>query len=167
MAKSLLVLSNQEGFFSFLIEGLEIQKIKVERRGLLRIVDSIFKGKVKKVVKGMDGAFVDIGLEKEAYLPFRSQCKGEHTEPLKVGEEVLVQVFREPVGEKGAKLTRRIKLVGKYVICLPTTSEVKCSSKMEKEEKERLRNANIKGTHTLKTYGITERTLSFSIDNLL
>jgi ribonuclease G len=139
MAKSLLVLSNQEGFFSFLIEGEEIQKIKVERRGLLRITDSIFKGKVKKLVKGMDGAFVDIGLEKEAYLPLKSPCKGEHTSPVKVGEEVVVQVLREPVGEKGAKLTRRIKLIGKYVIYLPSTNEVKCSSKLEKEEKERLK----------------------------
>ncbi|WP_340694361.1 Rne/Rng family ribonuclease [Hydrogenobacter thermophilus] len=141
MAKSLIVLSDQEEFFSFLIDGGEICKIKVEKKGLVRIVDSIFKGKVKKLVKGMDGVFVDIGLEREAYLPLKHNCKkdGEEIKPVRVGEEIIVQVVREPIGEKGAKLTKRIKLVGKYLIYVPNANDVRFSSRLSKEDRERLK----------------------------
>ncbi|GBC88371.1 Ribonuclease G [bacterium HR13] len=141
MAKNLIVLSDQEKFFSLLIDDGEVSKIKVERRGAIRVVDSIFKGKVKKLVKGMDGVFVDIGLEKEAYLPIKQSCKknGEEIKPVRVGEELLVQVVREPVGEKGAKLTSRIRLVGKYLIYLPNANDVKFSSRLEEEDRERLK----------------------------
>ncbi|QWK18954.1 MAG: Rne/Rng family ribonuclease [Hydrogenobacter thermophilus] len=141
MAKNLIVLSDQERFFSLLIDDGEVSKIKVERRGAIRLVDSIFKGKVKKLVKGMDGVFVDIGLEKEAYLPIKQNCKrnGEEIKPVRVGEEVLVQVVREPVGEKGAKLTSRIRLVGKYLIYLPNANDVKFSSRLEEEDRKRLK----------------------------
>ncbi|WP_448587865.1 ribonuclease E/G [Thermocrinis sp.] len=126
MAKKLIVLTDKEYIFSFLLEGDEVVRMRVEKKDSRRMVGSIFKGKVKRLAKGMGGVFVDIGLEKEAYL------KGEG---FKLGESLLVQVVREEIGEKGAKLTDKIKIPGKYIVYMPESQEVKCSSKLSKEEK--------------------------------
>ncbi|MDW8237958.1 MAG: ribonuclease E/G, partial [Aquificaceae bacterium] len=91
------------------------------------LLNSIFKGKVKRVVKGMEGVFVDIGLEKDAFLP----QKGES---LKVGDSVLVQMVREPEDEKGAKLSTNIKLTGKFLIYTPNQKKILCSSRIKREE---------------------------------
>ncbi|WP_333784014.1 Rne/Rng family ribonuclease [Thermocrinis sp.] len=128
MAKKLVVLTHQDTIFSFLFEGEEVIKVRVDKKGASKLVGSIFKGKVKRLAKGMGGVFIDIGLEKEAYLPL----KGEE---VKVGESLLVQVVREGIGEKGAKLTTKIKIPGKYIVYMPESQEVKCSSKLSKEEK--------------------------------
>ncbi len=135
-----MCLSNEDYVFTFLIGDGEVFKIRVEKRGSTKIVDSLFVGKVRRVVKGMDGVFVDIGLDKEAYLPVRPTCKtNEDVKPPRVGESMILQVVREPIGEKGAKLTTNIKLVGKYVIYLPMGADIKYSSRLSKEEKERLK----------------------------
>jgi len=128
MAKKLVVLTHRDNIFSFLLEREEVIKIRVDKKGASKLVGSIFKGKVKRLAKGMGGAFVDIGLEREAYLPL----KGEE---VKVGQSLLVQVVREGIGEKGAKLTNKIKIPGKYIVYMPENQEVKCSSKLSKEEK--------------------------------
>ena len=67
-------------------------------------------------------------MEKEAYLPL----KGEE---LRVGDSLLVQAIREEIGEKGVKLTNRIKIPGKYIVYMPNSQWVKCSSKLSREEK--------------------------------
>ncbi|MFN3813031.1 MAG: Rne/Rng family ribonuclease [Aquificaceae bacterium] len=140
MPKEVLCLSNEDYVFTFLVEDEKVFKIRVEKRGSSKIVDDLFVGKVKKVVKGMDGVFVDIGLDKEAYLPVKPTCRiGEEVKPPKVGESMVVQVVREPIGEKGAKLTNNIKLVGKYVVYLPTGTDIKYSLRLSKEDKERLK----------------------------
>ncbi|WP_448584063.1 Rne/Rng family ribonuclease [Thermocrinis sp.] len=128
MAKRLVVLTSQNNIFSFLLEGEDVIKVRVENKNSPRVVGSIFKGKVKRLAKGMGGVFVDIGLEKEAYLPLKG-------EKFNVGESLLVQVIREGIGEKGAKLTSKIKIPGKYLVYMPENQEVKCSSKLSREEK--------------------------------
>ncbi len=128
MAKKLVILDSKNHIFSFLLEGQEVIKIRVDSKDRRRIVGSIFKGKVKRLAKGMGGVFVDIGLDREAYLPL----KGEE---LKIGECLLVQGVRDELGEKGIKLTNRIKIPGKYIVYLPETQEVKCSSKLSTKDK--------------------------------
>lgn len=108
-----------------------VYKVRVDKRGASRLVDTIFKGKVKRLAKGMEGIFVDIGLERDAFLPL----KGEN---YKVGEGLIVQLVREPEQEKGAKLTTNVKLVGKYLVYFPRGRDVKCSSKVTAEEREKL-----------------------------
>lgn len=131
MAKKLVVLGSKNDVFSFLLEGDEVVKIRLDSKDKKRVVGSIFLGKVKRLARGMGGVFVDIGLDREAYLPL----KGEE---LKVGDWLLVQGVRDELGEKGIKLTNRIKIPGKYIVYMPETQEVKCSSKLSTEDKCRL-----------------------------
>ncbi len=131
MAKRLVVLSSGELILSFLIEGESVYKISAEERGSKRLTDSIFKGKVKRLAKGMDGVFVDVGIGRDAFLPL----KGEN---YRVGESLIVQMVREPEGEKGAKLTTNVKLVGKYLVYFPRGKDIRCSSRIQSEEKDRL-----------------------------
>jgi len=131
MAKRLIVLSSDELILSFLIDGDTTYKISAERRGGYRLLDSIFKGKVKRLAKGMEGVFVDIGIGRDAFLPLKG-------ESYRVGDSVIVQVAREPEGEKGAKLTTNIKLVGKYLVYFPKGKDIKCSSKVQSERRESL-----------------------------
>jgi ribonuclease G len=131
MAKKLVVLGLKNDVFSFLSEGDEVVKIRLDSKDKKRVVGSIFLGKVKRLARGMGGVFVDIGLDKEAYLPLKG-------ETLKVGDWLLVQGVRDELGEKGIKLTNRIKIPGKYIVYMPETQEVKCSSKLSTEDKCRL-----------------------------
>ncbi|MDW8032349.1 MAG: Rne/Rng family ribonuclease [Aquificaceae bacterium] len=131
MVKRLVVLSSGELILSFLLQGDRPYRICAEERGEKRLVDSIYKGKVKRIAKGMEGVFVDVGLGKDAFLPL----KGEE---FRVGESLIVQLVREPEEEKGAKLSTSIKLVGKYLVYFPKGKEIKCSSKVSMEERERL-----------------------------
>jgi ribonuclease G len=128
MAKKLVVLGLKNDVFSFLLEGDEVVKIRLDSKDKKRVVGSIFLGKVKRLARGMGGVFVDIGLDKEAYLPLKGEM-------LKVGDWLLVQGVRDELGEKGIKLTNRIKIPGKYIVYMPGTQEVKCSSKLSTEDK--------------------------------
>jgi len=131
MAKKLVVLGSKNDVFSFLLEGDEVVKIRLDSKDRKRVVGSVFLGKVKRLARGMGGVFVDIGLDKEAYLPLKGEM-------LKVGDWLLVQGVRDELGEKGIKLTNRIKIPGKYIVYMPETQEVKCSSKLSAEDKCRL-----------------------------
>jgi len=128
MAKKLVVLGLKNDVFSFLSEGDDVVKIRLDSKDRKRVVGSVFLGKVKRLAKGMGGVFVDIGLDREAYLPLKG-------ETLKVGDWLLVQGVRDELGEKGIKLTKRIKIPGKYIVYMPETQEVKCSSKLSTEDK--------------------------------
>ncbi|MDW8066318.1 MAG: Rne/Rng family ribonuclease [Aquificaceae bacterium] len=131
MAKRLLVLSSEDLILSFLIQGDDVYRICAEEKSSKRLTDSIFKGRVKRLARGMDGVFVDVGLDRDAFLPLKD-------ESYRIGESLVVQMVREPEGEKGAKLTTNIKLVGKYLIYFPKGKEIKCSSKVNLEDRERL-----------------------------
>ncbi|QID33726.1 Rne/Rng family ribonuclease [Pampinifervens florentissimum] len=131
MAKRLIVLSSDELILSFLIDGETTYRISAEPMGGQRLLDSIFKGRVKRLAKGMDGVFVDIGIGRDAFLPLKG-------ESYKVGDSVIVQVLREPEGEKGAKLTTSIKFVGKYLVYFPKGKDIRCSSKVHVEKRESL-----------------------------
>ncbi len=135
----LIISASKSLVLSFLLKEKEISEIKVEKREDQRLAGSIFKGRIKRLAKSLNGAFVDIGLDKEAYLPFKG-LEGEGEEgcaPLDMGAEVIVQMKREPIEEKGAKVTCRISIPGKYLVYLPTTNKVFVSSKIENEEKRR------------------------------
>ncbi len=131
MVKRLVVLSSEDLVLSFLIDGETTYRISAEFRGRPMLLDSIFRGRVKRLAKGMDGVFVDIGTGKDAFLPLKG-------ESYKVGDSLIVQMVREAEGEKGAKLTTNIKLVGKYMVYFPKGKDVKCSSKVQQEEREAL-----------------------------
>ncbi len=132
----LIISASKSLILSFLLKDNEISEIKVEKREEQRLAGSIFKGRVKRLAKGLNGAFIDIGLEKEAYLPFKGLGEEEENCCLpEVGASIIVQMKREPMEEKGAKVTCRISIPGKFLVYLPTSKRVFISSKIASEER--------------------------------
>jgi ribonuclease G len=114
-----------------IMENGRLMEYLHEEKDIGSMLGNIYKGKVINILPGMDAAFVDIGLEKNAYLFLddllsdkflkeknidKSNVKNIGT-VLKKGDEILVQVIREPMGEKGIALTTDISLSGKYKAC--------------------------------------------------
>lgn len=96
--------------------------------------DQIILGKVVRVVSGMQAAFVEIGQEKNGFLPFKEASDTFMQSPLREGMRVPVQIKREAHGQKGAYLTRDVTLCGAYVILMPMNRFVGVSSRIESEE---------------------------------
>ncbi|MBC8065981.1 MAG: Rne/Rng family ribonuclease [Chlorobia bacterium] len=140
-----------------LLEDRQLMEYRVEREE--RVVGSIFKGIVQNVLPGMDAAFVDIGLERNAFLYVadiipdegigdnspaslkRSELRRRKIKDLlKPGQQVMVQVTKGPRGTKGARVSTRVALPGRYVVLLPEANNVGVSRKIEeRSERERLR----------------------------
>jgi ribonuclease G len=153
----LIVSASRSLILSFLIDNRDVSEIKVEKKGDRRIVGSIFKGKIKRLARSLDGAFLDIGLDREAYLPLKSYTgEEEGCQIPEVGEDLIVQVKREPIEEKGAKVTCRISLPGRYLVYLPNSKGVFISSKIEDERKREFFMNLFKGT--LNNEGVIIRT---------
>lgn len=143
-----------------LLEDKVLTELYIERTKDRGIMGNIYKGKVLKVLPGMQAAFVDIGLEKAAFLyvsdvhgrieDFEEMVfQGEEVlsdftpssqieDLLSEGQEILVQVSKEPLGTKGTRITSHITLPGRYLVFMPTVDHVGVSRKI-KDEKERKR----------------------------
>ena len=115
------------------------------------IVGNIYRGKVENVLVGMQAAFIDIGGNKNGYLQL---LKGEK---IKKGQEVLVQVKKEIIGDKGAKLSKEISIPGKYMVLIPFGSKICVSNKIN-DEKEVKRIRKIISKIIPKETGIIVRT---------
>ncbi len=138
------------------LEDGQLQEYRVEREE--RVVGSIFKGIVQNVLPGMDAAFVDIGLERNAFLYVadilpdeshdnspasikRSELRRRKIKDLlRPGQEIMVQVTKGPRGTKGARVSTRIALPGRYVVVMPEGNHIGVSRKIEdRNERDRLR----------------------------
>lgn len=95
-------------------------------------VSNIYRGVVKKALKGIEAYFVDIGSDKLAYLSMKKN------EEVKCGQDILVQVNKEAIGTKGAKLNTEISFAGRYLVYIPSNDRLTISNKI-KLEKERFR----------------------------
>ncbi len=116
------------------LEDKELIDLFVEDKKEEKTEGNIYRGIVENMLLGMEAAFVNIGLHKNGYLPLKSG------EKLKKGQEVLVQVKKEAIGEKGVKLTREISIPGRYLVLLPKEEDIAVSNKIDTEkEKKRLR----------------------------
>jgi ribonuclease G len=137
-----------------IVENGSLQEVCIERRRNRGIVGNIYKGKVNRVLPGMEAAFVDIGLERSGFLHVSDFDLGTgdeasdeviHSPPigelLREGESLLVQVVKDPIGTKGARLTTSISVPSRYLVYMPNSSLIGISVKIEdEEERERLRN---------------------------
>ena len=131
----------------------DIAELYIERRGRRSIVGNIYKGKVDNVLPGMEAAFVDIGLERNGFLhvdeivlpggeqvPRRGRGSGRRiSEMLKSGQEILVQVVKDPLKSKGARLSMNISIAGRYLVYAPQGSGVGVSRRLTESERDRLR----------------------------
>ena len=111
------------------------------------VVGNVYLGRVKDVLPGMQAAFVDIGLEKNAFLyvdeivapeGFEDVPKRDITQMLRPGQQILVQVLKDPMGTKGARVTTDITLPGRFLVLMPYSDFVGISRKLPEEERDRL-----------------------------
>ena len=157
VTKEIIVnVSNRETRIALLEDG-KLTEYRVEREE--RVVGSIFKGIVQNVLPGMEAAFVDIGLERNAYLSIadilpddggndgspasmrRSELRRRKIRDLlEPGQQIMVQVTKGPRGTKGARVSTRIALPGRYVVLMPEASSMGVSRKLEdRAERDRLK----------------------------
>lgn len=136
MGKSLLLLDAGEDETQLaVVEAGQLNEFLAEKSQLTTLVGSVFKGKVRNVRPGMQAAFVDIGLDKAAYLPV-----GEQESPVTEGQMILLQIEKDPVGTKGPRATRKISLPGSFVVWMPDHDYVGVSHRIAPDSlRERLR----------------------------
>ncbi len=134
--------------------GYRVAELYLERRGARSIVGNIYKGKVDNVLPGLEAAFVDIGLEKNGFLhvdeivlpgveaPKRRRGTGSGrkiSSLLAPGQEVVVQVVKDPLKTKGARLSMEVTIAGRYMVYAPSGEGIGVSRRLEDRERERLR----------------------------
>jgi ribonuclease G len=177
MTKEMIVSTNGHETMVAILEDDLVAEVFVERERQRGVVGNVYKGRVSKVLPGMQSSFIDIGLERDGFLYVaevidtleefekleadddakskgardgsRPESKGETAreraqqkieELLKEGQEILVQVVKEPLGTKGARLTSHITMAGRFLVFMPTVDHVGVSRKIEsRDERSRLR----------------------------
>src|SRR6516162_9476804 len=168
MTKEMIISSNGHETMVAILEDDLVAEVFVERERHRGVVGNVYKGRVSKVLPGMQSSFIDIGLERDGFLYVsevvdtmeefdklesgdeedgksngqrdkdRPQAKIEDL--LKEGQEILVQVVKEPLGTKGARLTSHVTMAGRFLVFMPTVDHVGVSRKIEsREERSRLR----------------------------
>jgi ribonuclease G len=167
MNKEMIVSSNSHETMVAILEEDLVTEVFVERERSRGVVGNVYKGRVSKVLPGMQSSFIDLGLERDGFLyvaevintleEFEKLESGEDEEKapakeegerppakiedlLKEGQEILVQVVKEPLGTKGARLTSHVTMPGRFLVFMPTVDHVGVSRKIEsREERARLR----------------------------
>jgi len=130
-----------------------VAELYVERRGSRSIVGNIYKGVIDNVLPGMEAAFVDIGLERNGFLhvdeivlpdgqkaPKRGHGRGRRIDELiKPKQEILVQVVKDPLKTKGARLSMQLSIAGRYLVYMPSGAGVGASRRLPDSERDRQR----------------------------
>lgn len=154
-AELLINITPQESRVALLENG-SLQEVLIERSSSKGIVGNIYKGKVCRVLPGMEAAFIDIGLEKSAFLhasdlthpsleEFRDSTIPRPAvqigELLYEGKKLLIQVIKDPLGTKGARLTTHVTIPSRFLVLMPDNHNLGVSGKIDDpDERERLRN---------------------------
>jgi ribonuclease G len=178
MTKEMIISSNGHETMVAILEDDLVAEIFVERERQRGVVGNVYKGRVSKVLPGMQSSFIDLGLERDGFLyvtevvdtleEFEKLEGGDDDSPgngaaaslpagaakdkdrekpqpkieelLKEGQEILVQVVKEPLGTKGARLTSHVTMPGRFLVFMPTVDHVGVSRKIEsRDERARLR----------------------------
>ena len=187
MESEILINATRDEIRVGLLEAGQLVEFYVERKRDASLVGNIYKGKVIKILPGMQSAFVDIGLDKAAFLyvsdiherleefaPFLEEEEKENSielvskrgkpdlsieELIQEGQEILVQVSKDPIGSKGARVTSYITMPGRYLVLMPNVEHIGISRRIS-DETERLRLRTIVEDIKLKGYGLIIRTAS-------
>lgn len=161
------------------VENGIVQELLIERGRCRGLVSNIYLGRVSRVLPGMEAAFVDIGLERAAFLHVSDVTVNREesdtgapprprsvTELLREGQDVLVQVVKDPIGSKGARLTTYITVPSHYVVYMPGAENVGVSTKIESEgERARLRGLVSELTRERGPGGYIVRTAAEGVDS--
>ncbi len=164
-----------------IIENGRLVEIHIERIEDDKIVGNIYKGKVTNVLPGIEAAFIDIGIEKNAFLHIDKNADDQDEdiekttetssssnsksdlEKIKVNQEIMVQVVKEAIPPKGARVTTNISLPGRYLVLMPNSTNLGISRRIE-EEKERERLKKIVQQIKPKNAGLIIRTAGWGKD---
>ena len=136
------------------VENGMLQEVFIERSSKRGLVGNIYKGKVVRVLPGMQAAFVEVGLARSAFIhtndivtlnedgiETREPVSEDIRRVLHEGESIVVQVTKDPIGTKGARLTTHLSLPSRYLVYMPRTQHIGISQRIEDEaERQRLRN---------------------------
>src|SRR3989442_1158104 len=185
MQKEMIVSSNGHETMVAILEDDLVAEVFVERERQRGVVGNVYKGRVSKVLPGMQSSFIDVGLERDGFLYVddvvdtmdefdklagddeddgggakgdrrngdgstgspspRAESRGDRPKPkieelLREGQEIVVQVVKEPLGTKGARLTSHVTMPGRFLVFMPTVDHIGVSRKIEsREERSRLR----------------------------
>ena len=172
MNKEMIVSSNGHETMVAILEDDLVAEIFVERERQRGVVGNVYKGRVSKVLPGMQSSFIDLGLERDGFLyvadvidtldefdklagetttraaartAATARGRGRRTRPsdrasqkieelLKEGQEIIVQVVKEPLGTKGARLTSHVTMAGRFLVFMPTVDHVGVSRKIESRD---------------------------------
>ncbi|MDH5389486.1 MAG: ribonuclease G [Gammaproteobacteria bacterium] len=154
ICKEILInITPQETRVAILENGM-LHELYIERSRSRGLVSNVYKGKVVRVLPGMEAAFIEIGLERAAFLHvsdmagYKKQNVNDDTveqppqigQLLREGQSLLVQVIKDPLGSKGARLTTNITIPSRYLVFMPNSENIGVSSRIEDEaERERLK----------------------------
>jgi len=153
MSEELLVNASPTETRTALVENGSLQEVYIERTQRKGYVGNIFKGKVVRVLPGMQAAFVDIGLDRAGFIhaadiaPLdadgmedRKAEVADIRSLVREGQALVVQVVKDPIGTKGARLTTHLSVSGRYLVYMPQTRHIGISTRIEEEqERERLK----------------------------
>src|SRR3954471_8261919 len=171
MQKEMIVSSNGHETMVAILEDDLVAEVFVERERQRGVVGNVYKGRVSKVLPGMQSSFIDIGLERDGFLYVddvidtmeefdklagdededgggnrrngdrdKEKPRPKIEELLREGQEIIVQVVKEPLGTKGARLTSHVTMPGRFLVFMPTVDHIGVSRKIEsREERSRLR----------------------------
>ena len=154
MTRDLIVSTTPQETKVALLEDGVVSEIFIERETHRGIAGNVYKGRVTRVLPGMQSAFVDIGQERDAFLhvadvfeelpenllapeEVEAARSGPIEDRLREGQEVIVQVLKEPLGTKGARITSHVSLPGRYVVLMPTVEHVGVSRKITDDQERR------------------------------
>jgi len=160
-----------------------VQELHVERSTALGLVGNVYIGKVARVLPGMQSAFVDIGCERAAFLHVADIWEARNHEGIRPiermlteGQSLLVQVVKDPIGTKGARLSTQISVAGRLLVYLPQESHIGISQRIEDEAERAVLREKLthllpegqSGGFIIRTVAesASERELSFDVDYL-
>jgi len=120
-----------------IIDNDFVQEIHIERQDKLSIIGNIYKGKVVRVLPGIQAAFIEIGLDRTAFL----QSDDQLGTPVIEGQGILVQILKDPIDSKGARVTMQLAISSRHLVFTPYMNKINISLKIvEQQERTRLQN---------------------------
>ena len=173
MSKEILVnITPQETRVAVIEQGV-VQELHIERASSLGKVGNIYNGRVRRVLPGMQSAFIDIGLDRAAFLHIAdiwgARQDGEAIDKpieklLHEGEDILVQVIKDPISSKGARLSTQISIAGRMLVYLPQESNIGISQRIEDETERELLREKMQILTTDEKGGYIVRTMAENAD---
>ncbi|MDH5407567.1 MAG: ribonuclease G [Gammaproteobacteria bacterium] len=173
MSEEILInITPQETRVAFVENGV-LQEVHIERAQKRGLVGNIYKGKVSRILPGMQAAFIEVGLERTAFLHASDIVQANSNDSdngkpveniinlLREGQEVVVQVIKDPIGTKGARLTTQLSVPSRYLVFLSDSDHVGVSQKVEDEdERQRLKDIITKLAPDFEPGGYIVRTVA-------